>query len=161
MVEIKCLVCGGAIGVPGFIDANNYDGQVACPECGSLLYIRLVGNKARKYTVAERKPPGSAPTGSCPGRQAAAAEPAVEDIARYNPLRDFLATYRASRLQLAFEQIEAIIGAGLETAAYTLKSWWDNDKSHPQAIAWLEAGWEVVDVVLEQRQITLKRMAQP
>jgi len=78
-------------------------------------------------------------------------------FARYNRLRDFLATYRASAIQLAFEQIEGLIGSKLETAADTFKSWWDNDRSHPQAIAWLEAGWQVVDVDLQQRKVVLRR----
>ena len=84
-----------------------------------------------------------------------------ESIAKYNPLRDFLATYRATQLQLAFEQIESIIGSKLETTAHTFKSWWENDRSNPQAIAWMEAGWEVVDVILEQRMVIFRRIEQP
>ena len=161
MVEIKCLVCGKAIGIPEFIDTNNYDGQVACPECGSLLHVRLVGRKVRKYMVVEKKPARLASAGCTASPQAEETEVDVESVARYNPLRDFLATYRASQLQLAFEQIETMIGSKLETAAYTFRSWWDNDRSHPQAIAWLEAGWEVVDVIFGQQTIVLRRMAQP
>jgi uncharacterized Zn finger protein (UPF0148 family) len=154
-MEINCLVCGKAIQIPGFIDTNNYDGQIACPECKSLLQVRLVGSKVRKYMVAERKPRSSSAESGL-SRQT---ETEVESVAKYNRLRDFLATYRATQLQLAFEQIENIIGSKLETAAYTFKSWWDNDRINPQAIAWLEAGWEVVDVILEQRTVIFKRVA--
>ena len=55
MVEINCLVCGKAIEIPEFIDTNNYDGQINCPECKSLLHVQLVGAKLRKYEVVERK----------------------------------------------------------------------------------------------------------
>ncbi len=161
MVEIECLVCGKTIEIPEFIDTNNYDGQVACQECASLLHVKLVASKVRKYEVVEKgfrsptaddkitvEPELGEPTGQ---------EVDIEDIAKYNPLRDYLATYRATQLQLAFEQIERIIGCELETGAYTLKSWWDNDRKHAQAFAWLEAGWQVYDVDLPQRTVILRR----
>jgi len=55
MVEIECLVCGKTIKIPQFIDTDNYDGQVACQECGSLLHVKLEGSKVRKYKVVEKK----------------------------------------------------------------------------------------------------------
>jgi DNA-directed RNA polymerase subunit RPC12/RpoP len=158
MVEIECLVCGKAIEIPKFIDTNNYDGQVTCPECASLLHVKLVGAKVRKYMVVERKPRSLTVAESGLSRKTGGEEADVESIAKYNPLRDFLATYRATQLQLAFEQIESIIGSKLETAAYTFKSWWENDRRNPQAIAWLESGWEVVDVILQQRKVILRRV---
>jgi uncharacterized Zn finger protein (UPF0148 family) len=157
MLEINCLVCGQTIKIPEFIDTNNYDGQVSCPECKSLLHVKLVGAKVRKYMVVERKSPSLTVTESGLSRQTGG-EVDVKSVAKYNPLRDFLATYRATQLQLAFEQIESIIGSKLETGAYTFKSWWENDRGNPQAIAWLEAGWEVVDVILEQRKVILRRV---
>jgi uncharacterized Zn finger protein (UPF0148 family) len=157
-MEINCLVCGKAIPIPEFIDTNNYDGQIACPECKSLLQIKLAGAKVRKYQVAERKPTSFTTTESRLSRRTVE-KTDVESIARYNPLRDFLATYRATQLHLAFEQIEKMIGRKLETAAYTFKSWWENDRGNPQANAWLEAGWEVVDVILEQRTVIFRRVA--
>ena len=159
MLEIECLVCGKAIKIPEFIDTNNYDGQIACPTCKSLLQVKLVGAKVRKYMVAERKSTSLTAIDSGLSRQSGKVKVDVERIARYNPLRDFLATYRATQLHLAFEQIESMIGHKLETAAYTLKSWWENDRSNPQAIAWLEAGWEVADVILEQRTVIFRRVA--
>jgi len=171
MVEIECLVCSKTIKIPGFIDTNNYDGQIACPECLSLLYVKLVGAKVRKYKVVEKgskslsaRPkvtvsPGE--TAPKTRRKAVAKGLDVESVAKYNPLRDFLVSYRATQLLLAFEQIESMIGHKLETAAHTFKSWWENDRKNPQAIAWLEAGWEVVDVNLQQRKVILRRMEQP
>jgi uncharacterized Zn finger protein (UPF0148 family) len=157
MLEINCLVCGQIIKIPEFIDTNNYDGQVSCPQCKSLLHVKLAGAKVRKYMVEERKPGSSTVTESGLSRQTGG-EVDVKSVAKYNSLRDFLATYRATQLQLAFEQIEGIIGSKLETGAYTFKSWWENDRGNPQAIAWLEAGWEIVDVILEQRKVILRRV---
>jgi hypothetical protein len=160
-MEIDCLACGKTITIPDFIDTNNYDGQITCQECKSLLHVKLGGGKVRKYEVVERKARGLTPIESAATRKTGGEAADVESIAKYNPLRDFLATYRATQLQLVFEQIESIIGSELEKEAYTFKSWWENNSSTPQATAWLEAGWEVVDVSLPQRRIILKRVGQP
>ena len=151
------MVCGKGIEIPEFVDTDNYDGQIACPECKSLLQVKLVGSKVRKYMVAERKP-GSATVAESGLRRRIGETTDVESVARYNPLRDFLAGYKASQLNMPFKQIESIIGFKLETAAYTFKSWWENDRRNPQAIAWLEAGWEVEEVDLQQKGVVLKRV---
>jgi len=154
-VEISCLICGKAIEIPQFIDTNNYDGQINCPACKSLLRMRLVGAKARKYEVVER---GATATGSNPGQSTTGEKVDVEKILKYTPLRDYLAGYRASRLNLSLEHIEQIIDSKLEAAAYAFKTWWENDKKNPQAVAWLEAGWEVDDVDLQQKVVVFKRV---
>jgi len=158
-MEIDCLACGKTIKIPDFIDTNSYDGQLTCSECKSLLHVKLGGGKVRKYEVVEKKPRGLTPTESAASRKPGEAAD-VESIARYNPLRDFLASYRATQLHLSFEQIENLIGAELEKEAYTFKSWWENDSRNPQATAWMEAGWEVVDISLPQRRIILRRVKQ-
>lgn len=161
MLEIECLVCGKIIEIPQFIDTDDYDGQVACRECASLLHVKLVVSKVRKYEVVEkgfsRPASGDRITVTSELREPTREEANITDIAKYNPLRDYLISYRAAQLQLAFEQIEGIIGCPLETSAYTLKSWWDNDRQRPQAFAWLEAGWQVYDVNLSQRIVIFRR----
>ncbi len=157
-MEINCLVCGRTIEIPEFIDTSNYDGQINCPECKALLHVYLVGAKLRKYEVVTGKSESPAVAESKPSRRTSGEAVDVEKVARYNPLRDYLAGYRASELHLPFKQIEGIIGSKLETAAYTFNSWWENDGSHPQAIAWLSAGWEVVDVDLHKRGAVFKRV---
>jgi len=154
-LEISCLVCGKAIEIPEFIDTENYDGQISCPECKSLLQVRLFGAKLRRYEVVEK---GAAAVESNPGQVVGGEAMDVESIARYNPLRDYLASYRAAKLNMTFEHIEHIIDSKLETAAYTFKSWWENDRKNPQAIAWLEAGWEVEDVDLHRRGVAFRQV---
>jgi hypothetical protein len=155
MVEINCLVCGQVIEIPQFIDTDNYDGQISCPGCKSLLRMRLVKAKLRRYEVVER---GTTAVESNPRQRIEGGKVDVESIARYNPLRDYLASYRASQLNLSFEHIEHIIDSKLETAAYTFKSWWENDQENPQAIAWLGAGWEVDDVDLQRQGVVFRRV---
>ncbi len=54
-MEIECLVCGNNIKVSEYIDTDDYDGQVACEECGSLLHIKLKDSKINEYDVVEKK----------------------------------------------------------------------------------------------------------
>ena len=55
MVEIECLACGKTVKLPQFIDTDNYDGQVPCQECKSLLHVKLVKGKGQKYKIVENK----------------------------------------------------------------------------------------------------------
>jgi len=154
-VEISCLICNKAIKIPQFIDTNNYDGQINCPACKSLLRMRLVGAKARKYEVVER---GTTAAGGNPGQPNCGEKVDVEKILKYTPLRDYLAGYRANQLNLSLEHIENILDSKLEAAAYAFKTWWENDKNNPQAVAWLEAGWEVDDIDTQQKVVVFKRV---
>ena len=54
MVEIECLLCGEVINIPEYIDTDDYDGQVACSRCKSLLHVKLLGSKVNKYKVVKK-----------------------------------------------------------------------------------------------------------
>jgi uncharacterized Zn finger protein (UPF0148 family) len=157
-LEISCLVCGQRIEIPEFIDTENYDGQLSCPSCKSLLHIKLFKAKLRKYEVVEKGTENAVAAASNPLYRVGEEMVDVESIARYNPLRDFLASYRASQLSLTFGYIETILKFELETAAYTFKSWWENNRENPQAVSWMEAGWEVVDVDMQREGVTFKKV---
>jgi hypothetical protein len=155
-VEISCLICGKTIQIPEFIDTNNYDGQLSCPECKALLKVRLVGAKARKYEVVERG--GESAAENNPVKPAAEAKPDTASLLKYTPLRDYLTGYRANHLTLSLEHIENILDSKLEAAAFAFKSWWENDPKNPQASAWLEAGWEVDSIDTQQKVVVFKRV---
>ncbi|MGD9115752.1 MAG: hypothetical protein PVJ61_01015 [Dehalococcoidia bacterium] len=157
-MEINCLVCDKVIEVPSFIDTDNYDGQISCPACKSLLKVRLYDSKLRNYEVVQRGAESPAGASSNPLYRVGEDMVDVESVARYNPLRDFLASYRASQLNLTFGYIETILKFELETAAYTFKDWWANDRKHPQAMSWLEAGWEVTDVDMQREGVIFKKV---
>lgn len=58
MVEIECLTCGKAIKPRQLndtdnYDTENYDGQIVCQECKSLLYVKSVKGKVQKSKVVE------------------------------------------------------------------------------------------------------------
>jgi len=54
MVEIPCLVCEKPLKFPSYINPDNYDGQLVCNECGSLLHIKLVASEPRKYRLVKK-----------------------------------------------------------------------------------------------------------
>ena len=54
MVEIECLVCGTVFTPHQCIDTNNYDGEVVCPKCKSLLHVKLVKGKLQKRKVVDK-----------------------------------------------------------------------------------------------------------
>ena len=63
MVELECLACEKAIKPQQLndtdnYDTENYDGQVVCQECKSLLYVKLVKGKVQKSKIVENKTKG-------------------------------------------------------------------------------------------------------
>lgn len=78
---------------------------------------------------------------------------------RYDALRNLL-SHRVPierAIQISFQQIEELLGAPLPASARQHRSWWSNDPAnHAQALAWLEAGWEVEDVDTSQETVTFR-----
>jgi hypothetical protein len=62
-------------------------------------------------------------------------------MAKYDPLRRYLARQKTVRVALSFREIERLIGAFLPKAALTA-SWWSTpEPSAAQAKAWPAAGY--------------------
>ena len=60
MVEIECLACRKTFRPKQLsdtvnYDTDNYDGQIVCEECESLLYVKLVKGKVQKYKIIKDK----------------------------------------------------------------------------------------------------------
>ena len=60
MVEIECLACRKSFKPQQLNDTenyntDNYDGQIVCQECNSLLHVKLVKEKVHKYKIVENK----------------------------------------------------------------------------------------------------------
>ncbi|MFC1990630.1 hypothetical protein ACFLU9_00560 [Chloroflexota bacterium] len=60
MVEIQCVACEKTIKPRQLndtdnYDTENYDGQIVCQECKSLLHVKLVKGKVQKYKMVESK----------------------------------------------------------------------------------------------------------
>lgn len=82
---------------------------------------------------------------------------------KYSSLSDYLA--RRARYDgfatLTFAKIESIIGANLPSSALQNTRWWNNAPSSVQAQAWMNVGWRVHAVNLNDRTVTFKRMVSP
>jgi hypothetical protein len=68
-------------------------------------------------------------------------------MAKYDPLRRFLADNGRNVVELPFEDVAAMVDGGLPRSAYDRgrRMWWSNiaDGRHVRAPAWLEAGYAV------------------
>jgi len=82
---------------------------------------------------------------------------------KYSPLSEYLA--RRARYgdfaSLTFAKIESIIGANLPSSASQNTQWWNNAASRTQAQAWMNVGWRVHAVNLNDRTVSFKRIASP
>jgi hypothetical protein len=66
-------------------------------------------------------------------------------MAKYDPLENYLRRRGSAELELAFQEVERIIGSKLPTSA-SRPQWWGNETdpetSHVQSRSWLDAGYE-------------------
>ena len=79
---------------------------------------------------------------------------------KYDPLSAFLARKQASRVMLAFSEIERILGDRLPESAGAYRPWWANEQRgrHVQAHAWQDAGWRVASVDIAGERVEFERM---
>ena len=77
---------------------------------------------------------------------------------KYAPLHRHLSNLEGREWSTTFHEIERILGATLPPSARTYREWWSpNDRTHPQALAWMAAGWEPVNVNLRAETVVFKR----
>jgi hypothetical protein len=77
------------------------------------------------------------------------------DVAKYDPLFEFLCRAGDDPVTLTFDEIEDLVGS-LPVSATTSKQWWENEPSggrHVQARAWLNSGRHVDKVELSGRTV--------
>jgi hypothetical protein len=65
------------------------------------------------------------------------------------------------RVVLSFSEIEGIIGDNLPLTATCDSQWWTNSRSTAQGRSWVDVGWNVEIVDMDNRKITLVRVAKP
>lgn len=62
-------------------------------------------------------------------------------------------------IALPFRKIEEILGGRLPDSARVHRAWWANDtRSHIQARQWLDVGWRVSDISINEERVTFTRM---
>jgi hypothetical protein len=77
---------------------------------------------------------------------------------KYDPLRAYLDRLAGPREQLTFAELEAILGGPLPPSAHRCRTWWGNDTSHSQALAWLDCNWQVEHVDFRDQTVTFVRV---
>lgn len=84
---------------------------------------------------------------------------AQHDQGKYDSLQVWFRNQPESEtfLEVTFAEIEAVLQSSLPASAYKHREWWANDKTHSQAIAWLESGWLVARKHLKTQTITFQR----
>jgi hypothetical protein len=82
-----------------------------------------------------------------------------KSTAKYGGLTSHL-KFRAAftdTVKLAFAKIDGIIGENLPISAYRDEKWWSNAPNNAHAKAWLEAGWKVQKVNLEEGYVVFQK----
>lgn len=80
-------------------------------------------------------------------------------MGKYDPLEAHLRALDQARFNVTFETIESIIGEALPTSSSIYREWWSNEENgtHVQAHAWVQAGWRVEFVDLDGRRVEFVR----
>jgi len=82
---------------------------------------------------------------------------------KYSPLSRYLARRAGftGRVTLSFAEIEGVIGDNLPFGALRNQEWWTNTKSSAQGQAWMNVGWRVHDINMNNRNVTFIRLESP
>lgn len=75
---------------------------------------------------------------------------------RYSKFAEFLQDKPDSYV-VSFAEIEEALGGELPASARKHRAWWANTERNTQARAWAESGYVVVEVDLDQEQVTFER----
>ena len=77
----------------------------------------------------------------------------------YDLLKQMLERHAGHAAMMDFGTVEAILGRTLPDSARKHREWWANDQSQPSrhCRAWLEAGWRVHSVLLDDHLVVFRR----
>jgi len=80
---------------------------------------------------------------------------------KYQPLLDYLRQSDRPRVALTFSEIEALMAGPLPGSARNKRDWWSNrSKGALQATAWMNAGYLVEELDLEEEKVTFVKPPQ-
>ena len=81
-------------------------------------------------------------------------------IGKYERLKRYL-KYRAAFtnvVKLSFAKMDGIIGDNLPMSAFNNEKWWSNSPSSVHAKAWLNVGWKMQEVNLEEGYVVFQKV---
>lgn len=73
-----------------------------------------------------------------------------DDRRKYAPLKQWLVNNGNEVVRMSFSDIADLVG-GLPPSAYQHRAFWSNTNSHPFSVAWMEAGYKVVNCDLQSQ----------
>lgn len=77
---------------------------------------------------------------------------------KYQPLLEYLQKNNSPQITLTFTEIEQLIANKLPESARKQRRWWGNrSKGASQAIAWMNAGYLVGEIDLEEEYVTFRK----
>ncbi|MEZ4861034.1 MAG: helix-turn-helix domain-containing protein [Caldilineaceae bacterium] len=82
----------------------------------------------------------------------------MNSSSKYQALQEYLRQQGEDVVTLTLDKIETLIGERLPPSAHTQRAWWSNRrKGAVQATAWMEAGYHVEIIDLDNGQITFRK----
>jgi hypothetical protein len=69
---------------------------------------------------------------------------------KYDLLMKYFETLKGDKVILTYDDIEKIIGFKLPNSAYQYSAYWSVSKTHTITRSWIETGWKITDLKLEQ-----------
>lgn len=81
-------------------------------------------------------------------------------FSKYEALKRYL-QYRAAFtnvVKLSFAKMDGVMGDNLPMSAFRNEKWWSNSQSSVHAKAWLDAGWKMQEVNLEEGYVVFQKV---
>lgn len=83
-------------------------------------------------------------------------------MSEYEALKNYLESipYYHKEAAFSFEELEKMLGRELPPSARKYRPWWENEyssESHSHAQAWMQAGWKVDAVSMEEGWVRFVR----
>jgi DNA-binding transcriptional regulator YiaG len=82
----------------------------------------------------------------------------LKEGSKYYPLYQYLEQSQEEEVVLTFAAVEALLQSNLPPSARKQRGWWSNRASRAlQATAWLDAGYEMANLDLDEEQVVFRR----
>jgi hypothetical protein len=80
-------------------------------------------------------------------------------MSKYDPLEDYLKQANDEDVPMGFSEIEHVHGYELPPSSRKQRAWWSNNTSNNvMTRAWIDAGFETVEVDMAAEKLTFKRV---
>ena len=79
-------------------------------------------------------------------------------MGKYDRLGEYLSEQSGDACVLRFAKVEEVTGDSLPASAREYRPWWGNDRTHVQACGWMNAGWKVERLELQQERVHFARI---